>query len=110
MLEAAVELLARLVRNTKAVGSVRRIPLVISSSLLEAAVGLLARLGRNTRAAGSVRQIVLGTSSFLRVGAAGPLVPVDPNTRAVDFAWRSDRFKPVDTHLVWVRTASHACA
>jgi len=110
VLEAAVGLLVRLVRNTKAVGSVRRIPLVISSSLLEAAVGLLARLGRNTRAAGSVRQIVLGTSSFLRVGAAGPLVPVDPNTRAVDFAWRSDRFKPVDTHLGWVRTSSHARA
>lgn len=110
MLEAAVGLLVRLVRNTKVVGSVRRIPLVISSSLLEAAVGLLARLGRNTRAAGSVRQIVLGTSSFLRVGAAGPLVPVDPNTRAVDFAWRSDRFKPVDIHLGWVRTSSHARA
>ena len=110
MLEAAVGLPVRLVRNTKVVGSVRRIPLVISSSLLEAAVGLFARLVRNTRAAGSVRQIVLGISSFLRVGAAGPLVPVDPNTRAVDFAWRSDRFKPVDTHLGWVRTSSHARA
>ena len=98
-------LLARPGRNTRAVGSVRRINLVISFSLLEAAVELLVLLGRNTRAAGSVKRITLVISSFLLVGAAGPLVLVDPNTRAVDFAWRSDRFKPVDTHLVWFRTA-----
>ena len=71
-------------------------------------MGLLARPGRNTRAVGFVRRITLVISSFLLVGAAGPLVLVDPNTRAVDFAWRSDRFKPVDTCLGWVRTSSHA--
>ena len=73
-------------------------------------MGLLARPGRNTRAVGFVRRITLVISSFLLVGAAGPLVLVDPNTRAVDFAWRSDRFKPVDTCLGWVRTSSHARA
>ncbi|QNJ22017.1 hypothetical protein SynMITS9220_00706 [Synechococcus sp. MIT S9220] len=72
---------------------------MISFSLLEAAVEMLVLLGRNTRAAGSVKRIILVISSFLLVGAAGPLVLVDPSTRAVDFAWRSDRLKPVDTHL-----------
>ena len=103
-------LLARPGRNTRAVGFVRRITLVISFSLLEAAVELLVLLGLKTRAAGSVKRITLVISSFLLVGAAGPLVLVDPNTRAVDFAWRSDRFKPVDTCLGWVRTSSHARA
>ena len=92
-------LLARLGRNTRVAGSVRRITLVISFSLLEAAVELLVLLGRNTRAAGSVKRTILVISSFLLVGAAGPLVLVDLNTRAVDFAWRSDRLKPVDTQL-----------
>ena len=91
-------LLVLLGRSTRAVGSVRRVTLVISFSLLEAAVELLVLLGRNTRAAGSVKRITLVISSFLLVGAARPLVLVDPSTRAVDFAWRSDRLKPVDTH------------
>ncbi|KZR89903.1 hypothetical protein [Synechococcus sp. MIT S9508] len=110
MLEAVLVLLARLGRNTRVVGSVRRIILVINSSLLEAAVEQPVLLDLNTRAAGSVKRIILVISSFLRVEAAGPLVLVDPSTGEVGFAWRGDCLGSVDMDHGLVRAASHACA